>query len=336
MRVFEVGPLAVALVLVANCGSALKADANPGVAGSVGTGMAGVGGTVGVGGSGIGGSGGPGGDGAGGIGGTGGVGGEGVPPCMPPPGATVPGGCLKVLTSDRPALVGPALDGSNVFWTETQAGGYAVMMVPVDGGTVQNVLGTSSQPIAIGGSSAYLQSQLSGQGVTTMPISAGARPIPFQGFGGNAVADSTAVYSIAPFQGSSLQIAPLDGGSPKIIGKMNGFYTADITVRDGTVFWTSATSAPSHSSYNEPGIFAVGTDGTDFRALLGGSTRAGPGFGGRGGGGGGLGGGGGSGRGAQVAAQVPGSLWTGRTGSQPTRRTSTGPTGRRFPRGHRT
>jgi hypothetical protein len=209
---------------------------------------------------------------AGGSSGTAGQGGNGGAPggrggtdasCMPPPGASVPGGCLKMLTSDRPSLVGPALDGANVFWTESQAGGYAVMMIPADGGVIQNVLGSSAAPLAIGGASVYLQN---GNGVVAVPISVGAQPIPYQGFGKSVAADATAVYNIGY---TSISIAPLNGGPSTFVGAFNA---VDVAVRDGTVYWTSVGGAPTDSRYVRSGILKLPRGAESAVPLLGGES----------------------------------------------------------------
>lgn len=259
-----------------NAGGGASGRGGYGAGGIAGTG----GGTAGASGRGGGAGGGPGGS-------------ADLPPCMTPPGATVAGGCLQVLTSGRPSLLGPALDSANVFWTESQAGAYALMMIPKQGGTMQNVFGSASAPIAIGGSNAYLQN---GNAVVAMPIAVGTQPIPFQGFSRNVAADAKAVYSV----GTSLDVAPLGGGASPIFGGPRG---VDVAVRDSILYWTSGTTFEGDSAYQEPAIWATASDLSASHALLGGryvtfpqggSPRGGAGGGGMGGGGG-VGGNGGSG-----------------------------------------
>jgi hypothetical protein len=231
--------------------------------------------------------------------GTGGGGSSGA--CMPVPEGTVAGGCLKLLASGRSSIAGLALDGANVFWSETQAGGYAVAMVPADGGAIDNVLGTSFAPLAIGGGSVYLQN---GSSVVAMRIDAGMQPIPFQAFGANVAADATAVYSVA--YGSNVVVAPLNGAPSTT------FYTpnvVDMTVRDGTLYWTGAGSFNSDSAYAEPGLYRAPAGATSAQALLGGGSFAinhgGP-TGGTGGGAAGSGGAGGAGGDAGGGASTGG------------------------------
>jgi hypothetical protein len=124
--------------------------------------------------------------------------------------------CLRVIASGRNDLVGFALDGASVFWTEQYGGGYAVMRAPALGGPARTVVTSSRRAVALGGGRVFLNSGNGLVGVTSADVSATA---PFQGFGRNVAASVSHVY-VGTCDGAfgSVLDLPTSGAVPKTLG----------------------------------------------------------------------------------------------------------------------
>jgi hypothetical protein len=182
--------------------------------------------------------------------------------------AGAPPRCLVVLASGRNELVGLALDGASVFWTERSSVGYSVMRVPLRGGPARNVMMSARRAVALGGGRVFLNS---GNGVITTAAPDVAATAPFQGFGRNIAARASDVY-VGTCDGTfgSVLDLPTSGAVPTslaAVGCMN-----DVALDATTLYGASIGGAKGGGVVVAAGIWAWPLGGARGVPLVGGAT----------------------------------------------------------------
>jgi hypothetical protein len=182
--------------------------------------------------------------------------------------AGAPPRCLAVLASGRNELVGFALDGASVFWTERSSVGYSVMRAPLRGGPARTVVMSARRAVALGGGRVFLNS---GNGVIAMAAADVAAAAPFQGFGRNIAASASDVY-VGTCDGTfgSVLDLPTSGAAPTTlaaVGCMN-----DLALAAATLFGASIGGAKGGGVVVAAGIWAWPLGGARGLPLVGGAT----------------------------------------------------------------
>jgi hypothetical protein len=176
--------------------------------------------------------------------------------------------CLVVIASGRNDLVGFALDGASVFWTERPGSSYTVMRASVLGGPAHAIVTSLRRALALGGGQVFLDS---GNGVVAMPVSDVAATAPFQGFGRNVAARATDVY-VSTCDGAfgSVLDLPTSGAAQTTlaaVGCMN-----DLALGAATVYGASIGGPKGGGVVFAAGVWAWPFDGTPGAPLVGGAV----------------------------------------------------------------
>jgi hypothetical protein len=176
--------------------------------------------------------------------------------------------CLVVIASGRNDLVGFALDGANVFWTERPGDSYAVMRAPAVGGPARAVVTSVRRAVALGGGRVFLNS---GNGLVPTSVTDVGTTAPFQGFGRNIAASASDVY-VGTCDGAfgSVLDLPTSGAVPTTfaaVGCMN-----DLALDAATVYGASIGGAKGGGVVVAAGVWAWPLDGNPGAPLLGGGT----------------------------------------------------------------
>ncbi|HVZ74604.1 MAG TPA: hypothetical protein VHJ20_19615 [Polyangia bacterium] len=193
-----------------------------------------------------------------------------APTCVPATksDASVPARCLVVIASGRNDLVGFAIDGASVFWTERSGSGFAVKRAPALGGPVSTVVTSDRRAVAIGAGNVFLNS---GNGLVATAVADVSATAPVQGFGRNFAASASDVY-VATCDGTfgSVLDLPTSGAAPSMIdavGCMN-----DLAFADGTLY--GASIGGDKGAITVPaGVWAWSLDGTPGTSLVGRPAR---------------------------------------------------------------
>jgi hypothetical protein len=182
--------------------------------------------------------------------------------------AGAPPRCLVVLASGRNDLVGFALDGASVFWTERSSVGYSVMRAPVRGGAARTVVTSARRAVALGGGRVFLNS---GNGLVATAVADVSGTAPFQGFGRNIAAAAANAY-VGTCDGTfgSVLVLPTSGAAPTTlaaVGCMN-----DLALEGATLYGASIGGVRS-GVFVAAGVWAWPAGGAPGVPLVGGATR---------------------------------------------------------------
>jgi len=176
--------------------------------------------------------------------------------------------CLVVIASGRNDLVGFAVDGASVFWTERPGSSYSVMRAPAVGGPARTVVTSLRRAVALGGGRVFLNS---GNGIVAMEVADVGATAPFQGFGRNVAANVSDVY-VSTCDGSfgSVLDLPTSGAAPTTldaVGCMN-----DLALYGATLYGASIGGARGGVVVVAAGLWAWPLDGSPGAPLAGGAT----------------------------------------------------------------
>jgi hypothetical protein len=180
--------------------------------------------------------------------------------------------CLVVIASGRNDLVGFALDGASVFWTERPGASYEVKRAPALGGPARTVITSVFRAVALGGGRVFLNS---GSGLVAMAAADVGATAPFQGFGRNFAASASDVYvgtCDATF-GSVLDL-PTSGAEPTTLGAVGCMN--DLALYAATIYGASIGGAKGGGVVVAAGIWAWPLDGSPGAPLVGGATSGAP------------------------------------------------------------
>jgi hypothetical protein len=175
--------------------------------------------------------------------------------------------CLVVIASGRNDLVGFALDGASVFWTERSGSSYAVMSAPALGGPARTVITSLHRAVALGGGQVFLDS---GNGLVAMAAADVSTTAPFQGFGRNVAATGADVY-VSTCDGAfgAVLDLPTSGAAPTTlaaVGCMN-----DLGLSGATLYGASIGGPKGGGVVVAAGIWAWPLYGSPGAPLIGGA-----------------------------------------------------------------
>jgi hypothetical protein len=179
--------------------------------------------------------------------------------------------CLVVIASGRNDLVGFALDGASVFWTERRGASYAVMGAPVLGGPARTVVTSVRRAVALGGGRVFLNS---GNGLVAMAAADVGADAPFQGFGRNVAASASDVY-VGTCDGNfgSVLDLPTSGAQPTTLGAVGCMN--DLALDAATLYGASIGGTTGSGVVVAAGLWAWPPGGSPAAPLVGGAMSDG-------------------------------------------------------------
>ncbi|HVU50104.1 MAG TPA: hypothetical protein VHL80_05430 [Polyangia bacterium] len=182
--------------------------------------------------------------------------------------AGAPAPCLLVIASGRNDLVGLALDGAGVFWTERSGASYAVMRAPALGGPARAVVTSIGRAVALGGGRVFLDS---GNGLVATAAAEVSATAPFQGFGRTIAASSADVY-VATCDGTfgAVLDLPTSGAPPTTLGAVGCMN--DLALDAAGLYGASIGGDRGGGIIVAAGIWAWPLGGAPGAPLIGGAT----------------------------------------------------------------